>query len=193
MIVWRGGGFFPSQNLLRPHAAVQGPCVAPQNSELHFTFYIYIYIYKIIFIHSMKSLDRLYCEFVSSLVRESNWKRSIIYGICTFWTQKRCIPWQKRMLHIQGITSENVGLTLKKFWISILWDFFCFVLRDLHNSTDYSMVLGKWGTVTAQNCVWNCCFFSLAKASCTWVSLIGGVSLLTLLLQILEKSSFCFV
>lgn len=32
----------------------------------------------------MKSLDSLYCEFISALVRESDWKKPVIYGICTF-------------------------------------------------------------------------------------------------------------
>lgn len=57
------------------------------------------------------------------------------------------------MLHIQGITSENVVLSLTKFLISVLWDFLVFILRDLIHNTDYSMVLGEWGPVTAQNCI----------------------------------------
>lgn len=57
------------------------------------------------------------------------------------------------MLHIEGITSENVVLSLKKSLISVLWDFLVFILRDLIHSTDYSMVLGKWESVTAQNCI----------------------------------------
>lgn len=185
-----GRGFFSSQSLLWPHAAAQGLCVALQNGT-NCTL-PFIYVYKSIFLHSMKSLDSLYCEFVSALVRESDWKKPIIYGICTFWTQKRCIPWQEQMLHIQGITSENIVLSLTKFLISVLWDFLVFILRDLIHSTDYSMVLGEWGPVTAQNCIWNCSFFSLAKASCSWGSVIGSCSLLALWLQILEKSSFCF-
>lgn len=68
---------------------------------------------------------------------------------------------------------------LRNSWlISVLWDFLVFILRDLIHSTDYSMVLGEWGPVTAQNCIWNCNFFSLAKASCIWVSVIGSCSLL---------------
>lgn len=154
--------------------------------------YLLYNTYKNIFIYSMKSLDSLYCEFVSALVRESHWKKCVTYGIYTFWTQKRCIPWQEEMLHIQGITSEKVVLSLKKLLISVVWEFLVFKLRDLIHSTDYSMVLGKWGPVTAQSCVWNCSFFSLAKASCSWVSVTGSWSLLALWFQILEKSSFCF-
>lgn len=162
MMTWVMGGLFPIPKPAVTTRCSTGPlCGSAEQNELHFTFYIYI------FIHSMKSFDSLYCEFVSALVRELDWKKCIIYGICTFWTQKRCIPCQEQILHIQGITSENVVLSLKKFLISVLWDFLVLILRDLIHSTGYSMVLGKWGPVTAQNCVWNCSIFSLAKASCT--------------------------
>lgn len=44
--------------------------------------------------------------------------------------------------------SPLIVLSLKKFLISVLWDLVVLILRDLIHSTDYSMVLGKWGPVT---------------------------------------------
>lgn len=46
----------------------------------------------------MKSLDSLYCEFVSALLSESDWNKSVVDGICTWWVQRSCIAHTRRHL-----------------------------------------------------------------------------------------------
>lgn len=122
------GGLLPIPKPAVTTRCSTGPlCGSAKQNKLHFTFYIYINI----FIHSMKSFWQFILWICFSTSKGIWLEKCIIYGICTFWTQKRCIPWQEQILHIQGITSENVVLSLKKFLISVLWDFVVLILRDL--------------------------------------------------------------
>lgn len=55
----------------------------------------------------MESLDSLYCEFVSALVRESDWNKSIFMGFAHYESGEDAYLDKKQMLHIQGSTAEN--------------------------------------------------------------------------------------